>query len=91
LGFKLGSQPSAEATEDGQEGRELGVAAMLRHRVRYFTDGAVIGSRAFVDDVFASSRHRFTARRRDGARPMRGTAAAAAGVLWSMRALRLRV
>jgi REP element-mobilizing transposase RayT len=91
LGIKLGSQPSAEATEDGHREREPGMAAMLRHRVRYFTDGAVIGSRAFVDDVFASSRHRFTARRRDGARPMRGTAAAAAGVLWSMRALRLRV
>lgn len=80
-----------EEGESGSALRELGMAAMLRHRVRYFTDGAVIGSRSFVDEVFLSARDRFTARRRDGARPLRGNGEAAAGVLWSMRALRLRV
>jgi REP element-mobilizing transposase RayT len=91
LGIKVGSQQSVEPSQGGQEERGPGMAAMLRHRVRYFTDGAVIGSRGFVNEVFVCSRHRFTARRRDGARPMRGNGAAAAGVLWSMRALRLRV
>ena len=70
---------------------DLGMAAMLRHRVRYFTDGAVIGSREFVNEAFAAARERFTAKRKDGARRMRGGGAAAAGVLWSVRDLRLRV
>jgi REP element-mobilizing transposase RayT len=70
---------------------DLGMAAMLRCRVRYFTDGAVIGSKAFVNEAFAGARERFTAKRKDGARRMRGSGAAAAGVLWSMRDLRVRV
>ena len=64
---------------------------MLRCRVRYFTDGAVIGSREFVNEAFAGARERFSERRKDGARRMRGSGKAAAGVLWSMRDLRLRV
>ncbi|MGL4398985.1 MAG: transposase [Luteolibacter sp.] len=69
----------------------LKLAAMLRCRVRYFTDGAVIGSKAFVNEVFAEARERFTERRKDGARRMRGNGKAAAGVLWSVRDLRVRV
>jgi len=70
---------------------DLGVAAMLRHRVRYFSDGAVIGSKAFVNEAFAAARERFTARRKDGARRMRGNGQPAADVLWSMRDLRVRI
>jgi len=70
---------------------DLGLAAMLRHRVRYFTDGAVIGSRGFVNATFAGARERFGPRRKDGARAMRGGASAAKGVLWSARDLRLGV
>jgi len=70
---------------------DLGMAAMLRHRVRYFTDGAVIGSKAFVNEAFAQARDRFGAKRKDGARRLRGAAKPAAGVLWSIRDLRLRV
>ncbi len=70
---------------------DLGMAGMLMKRVRYFTDGAVIGSKAFVNEAFAGARERFTERRRDGARRMRGSGAAAAGILWSVRDLRVRV
>jgi len=59
--------------------------------VRYFTDGAVIGSGEFVNAAFAGARERFSGRRKDGARRMRGSGAAAAGVLWSVRDLRVRV
>ena len=53
---------------------DIGMAAMLRHRVRYFTDGAVIGSKAaFVNEAFDAARKRSTARRKDGARRMRGS------------------
>jgi len=70
---------------------ELGIAKMLRCRVRYFTDGAVIGSKGFVNDAFAAARDRFTERRKDGARRMRGSGAAAAGVLWTVRDLRVGI
>jgi putative transposase len=61
---------------------------MLRCRIRYFTDGAVIGSREFVNEAFASARERFGPKRKDGARKMRGDANPAAGMLWSLRDLR---
>jgi hypothetical protein len=63
----------------------------LLYRIRYFTDGAIIGSKAFVNEAFANARERFSAKRKDGARRMRGKAAAAAETLWSARDLRLRV
>jgi hypothetical protein len=61
---------------------------MLMHRIRYFTAGAVIGSKAFVNEAFAAARERFSAKRKDGARVMKGAASAAKGKLWSMRDLR---
>jgi hypothetical protein len=61
---------------------------MLRRRVRYFTAGAVIGSRSFVNEAFANARERFGPKRKDGARKMRGAAAPAAAILWSLRDLR---
>jgi len=51
----------------------------------------VIGSKAFVNEAFAAARERFTPGRKDGARRMRGSGQAAAGVLWSMRDLRVGI
>jgi len=79
------------ATEDRPHLPDLGMAKMLRTRVRYFTDGAVIGSKGFVNDAFAAARDRFTEKRKDGARRMRGSGKAAAGVLWSVRDLRVGI
>ncbi len=79
------------AEENGTVLPELGMAKMLQCRVRYFTDGAVIGSKEFVNEAFAGARERFTEKRKDGARKLRGNGAPAAGVLWSVRDLRLRV
>jgi REP element-mobilizing transposase RayT len=53
----------------------LQLGEMLRHRVRYFTDGAVIGSREFVNGMFRANRERFGPKRKDGARRLRGDAA----------------
>lgn len=83
-----------DTERDGTDHAEESIihfADMLRHRVRYFTDGAVIGSKEFVNEVFSGARERFAPRRRDGARRMRGGGKPAAGVLWSMRDLRVRV
>jgi hypothetical protein len=70
---------------------ELPFGRMLRCRVRYFTDGAIIGSKEFVNAAFESARERFGAKRKDGARRMRGSGQAAAGVLWSVRDLRVGI
>jgi hypothetical protein len=71
-----------------EQGRNVALRKMLRFRVRYFTDGAVIGSREFVDEVFRGARERFGPERKTGARKLRGAAAALAGVIWSARDLR---
>jgi putative transposase len=70
---------------------EIPYGRMLRCRVRYFTDGAVIGSRAFVNEAFASARERFSKARKDGARVMRGNGSGARGLLWSARDLRKEI
>jgi hypothetical protein len=73
-------------------GRDVALGKMLRWRVRYFTDGAVIGSRGFVDGMFEKCRERFGEKRKDGARKLRGRAGgAAAGQLWSARDLRTEI
>ena len=87
---QMNAAEALEADDNGTVLPDLKMAAMLRCRVRYFTDGAVIGSKAFVNEAFAAARDRFTEKRKDGARRMRGSGAPAAGELWSMRDLRVR-
>jgi hypothetical protein len=70
---------------------ELPFGRMLRCRVRYFTDGAILGSREFVNAAFESARERFGKRRKDGARGMRGSGSGAKGMLWTARDLRVGV
>ncbi len=80
-----------EAEENGTLLPDLGMASMLRCRVRYFTDGAVIGSREFVNEVFTRARDRFGTKRIDGARAMKGNGRGAKGLLWSARDLRVGI
>jgi hypothetical protein len=85
---------TAELLESGDNEtvlKDLGMAKMLRCRVRYFTDGVVIGSKEFVNEAFANARERFTAKRKDGARRLRGSGKPAAGLLWSARDLRVDI
>ncbi len=85
---------TAEMLASGDNGtilRDLGLAKMLHCRVRYFTDGAVIGSKEFVNEAFASARERFGPKRKDGARAMKGNGSGAKGVLWSLRDLRVGI
>ena len=80
---------SKEAAErEREKNGEIPFGQMLRCRVRYFTDGAVIGSRGFVDEAFAKSRERFGSKRKTGARRLKGDSQPASGVLWSLRDLR---
>lgn len=88
---QLNTAEAMEASDNGTVLPDLGMAAMLKCRIRYFTDGAVIGSKEFVNEAFAGARERFSQKRKDGARRMRGNGKAAAGVLWSARDLRMGI
>jgi putative transposase len=65
---------------------KLSAAELVRLRVRYFTDGAILGSKAFVEDIFSHQREQFSPKRRTGARRIRESG----GGLHTLRDLRLR-
>ena len=54
-----------------EQGGELSRAEALRLRIRYMSDGVALGSRVFVNEVFAKFRDRFGAKRKSGARMLR--------------------
>ena len=88
---RKGMEPGKAGEERGplEAGGRVALAKRLRWRLRYFSDGAVIGSRGFVDGFFEAHRERFGLKRASGARRLRGDAAAltrAAG-LFSLRDL----
>jgi putative transposase len=87
----ISTQKVAAELSQLEVGRDVALRQMLRWKVRYFTDGAAIGSRAFVDGLFEQCRDRFGPMRKSGARRMRGKAAGAADLLWSARDLRLGI
>ena len=57
------------------------LSAMLRYRVWHFSNLALIGSKVFVKEAFASAAEM----------GMRGRGKFATDVLWSLRNLRMRV
>jgi len=57
-----------------ESGGVLGRSQLLRHRVGTFVDGAVIGSKEFVDEVFVQGEEVLASRRTRGARPVTGSA-----------------
>ncbi|MCF6314270.1 MAG: hypothetical protein L3J39_17610, partial [Verrucomicrobiales bacterium] len=73
-GFEKGKAgfSQAEIAEVLENGGRLPLAVALRCRVRYFTDGAVLGSQRYVDDFFESKKDQFGPKRQDGGRKMRG-------------------
>ena len=60
---------------------------MLRLRVRHMSDGVALGTREFVNEVFARHREMFGPKRKDGARPIRALASFG---LTALRNLRVR-
>ena len=63
---------SEKVAEVLERGGELSLPEMLRCKVRALTDGAVFGTRKFLDDFFESSREQFGPKRVSGARKLRG-------------------
>ena len=81
----------AELAEEVAEGKASpSLTEILRMKVRYFCDGAVLGSAAFVEKTFQSlkAEGRVGAKRRTGSRRLRG---ADWGDLRVLRDLRVRV
>ena len=74
-----------EAEEVKRAKGQLSLAELLAHKVRYFIDGGVIGSRGFVDELFEARREYFGLRRRSGARKIRESEAP----LYSLRDLKV--
>lgn len=66
---------------------QVSLPEYLQLRVRYFADGAVLGTRGFVERVFTALRDRWGPKRKNGARPMRGVE----GDLCVLRDLRKQV
>jgi putative transposase len=83
---RAGFSQEAVAEVVAAKGR-VPVSDYLRVRVRYFADGAVLGTRGFVNGVFAALRDRFGPKRADGARRMRGVESEE---LYALRDLRVR-
>ena len=65
---------------------ELTQSQLIRCRVRYFTDGVVLGSRSYVNEFFEEKREYFGARRKTGARKIKGCQW---GGLWTARDLQI--
>ncbi|MCW0217684.1 MAG: transposase [Prosthecobacter sp.] len=65
---------------------KLSTTELVRLRVRYFTDGLVLGSKEFVESVFEENRSWFGPKRKDGARRL----SECEGELFSLRRLRQR-
>ena len=93
-GAQVKNTPHHQATSSGisaerarqvlaQKGK-LTTAELIRLRVRYFTDGLVLGSRAFVETAFRENRAKFGPKRTLGPRPLTETTEA----LFSLRRLR---
>jgi len=54
-----------------ESGGRLPKHEILRCRVRYFTDGVVLGSEEFVESIYRKYRDEFGLKRTSGARPMK--------------------
>jgi hypothetical protein len=63
---------------------KLTTAELVRLRVRYFSDGLVIGGKEFVEGIFGQNREKFGPKRKDGARRI----SESAGGLFALRRLR---
>ncbi len=68
---RAGFSPEEVRATEAKHGA-IPVHEYVRLRVRYFTDGAVLGTREFVDGIFEAKRQWFSATRKTGARTLKG-------------------
>jgi REP element-mobilizing transposase RayT len=68
--YRRGFAPSEVKNVLEQDG-QLSKNQLLRCRVRYFSDGVVLGSKTFADNLYHRNRHWFGNKRKHGAHPIR--------------------
>ncbi|MDP1588643.1 MAG: hypothetical protein Q8M07_12920 [Prosthecobacter sp.] len=73
-----------EARQVLKDKGKLSGAELVRLRVRYFSDGLVLGSKEFVESVFTENRDKFGPKRKVGARKVSESTAE----MFSLRLLR---
>ena len=83
---KGGFSPESAEAEKKRKGK-LSRAELLRCRVRYFSDGLVLGTKSYVDGVFETYRGHFGPKRTSGARALHEDAQ---GSLFTARQLAVR-
>ena len=83
-----GSLSREEVVKVMQERGRVPLWECVKARVRYLSDGAVLGGRGYVNQVFERYREQFGPARKTGARPMRGLDGEQ---LYVLRALRVRL
>jgi putative transposase len=79
-------QATSQEVVDQQQG-ELSLQERLRCRIRYFSDGVILGSRSFVESHFDRLRQKLGYKRQ---RPARSLEALGSPTLWVFRDLRVR-
>jgi putative transposase len=67
-------------------GGKLCTAELVRLRVRYFTDGVILGSKAFVEGIFEAQREQFSPKRKQGSRRI----SESAEPFYTLRQLRIK-
>jgi REP element-mobilizing transposase RayT len=82
--FDLGT---AQAVVDQQNG-ELSLPERLRCRIRYFTDGVILGSQAFVESHFSNLKEKLSYRRQHAGKPL--TVLGRSDRLWVFREPRVQ-
>jgi REP element-mobilizing transposase RayT len=70
-GSKRAGIPAGTSAAEKQRKGKLSRATLLRCRVRYFSDGLVLGTKSYVDGVFEKYRGQFGPKRTSGARALR--------------------
>ncbi len=75
--------------ERAREGK-ISPAELLRHKIKYFTDGVAIGGKAFINNQFRTHRKKFGKKRKQGAKAITsaGQPAESPSKLYSLRGFR---
>ena len=82
---KIGTVSRELLLETLKQGGQLPLSELLRLRVRYFSDGLVLGTAAFVEDVFQQFRCHFGEKRQSGSRSIRGLSGSDLKVIRDLR------
>jgi len=83
--IRHGVSPESARAVLAEKGK-LSTAELIRLRVRYFTDGVILGSREFVEGIFESQRDQFSPKRKHGARRV----SESASPFYTLRQLRVK-